>query len=599
MSSSSGMRFHRALRLLGLASLIGVALFVTNNTSVQFIPVPEHAHEGPSGPAGQEQIPSTPTHETHPIAQLLGNSRSAWSHVRSRQSKTLEEAVKEYERRYKLPPPPNFDIWFKFAKSRGIELTDEYDSIYHSLLPFWGLQPKIIRARAKEALGYDNALIGVLIRDGKVSLANGGGDNNFWKRKALMGMMKPFVEYLPDMDLAFNTHDEPRVVIPSDDLNRLVSSALRGIVSDRGNKSLEKSWTRPTDLNKGDRFEEFRITRFNAFAHQPTWTTSRSSCPVDSPARALNDNGVDNIGAYSFSDLGFIYNTTAFSDICLSPSLKETFGMFERPNAVNVVRDLFPIFSESKVSSFQDILYPSPWYWAGNVTYESSKDYKWKSKKNQLFWRGSTTGGLSRAGGWRRQHRQLFVKGLNALDDVKVLEKNEGKWLAKTVKRATFRPLLNVNFSHVGQCDPEDCEAQRGFFDIVEPSGQQDAWAYKYLVDIDGNAFSGRYYAFLKSNSLIYKIAVFREWHSEWIQPWVHYVPLSLKGTEHIESVRYFSEEEEGQQHAQTIAKESSEWAKKSLKNEALEVWFFRLLLEYGRVVDDNRDNIGFSLPSS
>jgi len=33
-------------------------------------------------------------------------------------------------------PPPNFDKWFEFAKENDVQLIDEYDGIYDSLLPF-------------------------------------------------------------------------------------------------------------------------------------------------------------------------------------------------------------------------------------------------------------------------------------------------------------------------------------------------------------------------------------------------------------------------------------------------------------------------------
>lgn len=124
---------------------------------------------------------------------------------------------------------------------------------------------------------------------------------------------------------------------------------------------------------------------------------------------------------------------------------------------------------------------------------------------------------------------------------------------------------------------------------------QNEAWKYKYLLDIDGNAFSGRFYAFLKSKSLVYKLAVFREWHEEWLKPWVHYVPLSLRGDEWVEAVRWFAGEPSGKQEAEHIAMQGREWANKVLRNEDLEVWFFRLLLEYARVIDDDREIIGYT----
>ena len=74
----------------------------------------------------------------------------------------------------------------------------------------------------------------------------------------------------------------------------------------------------------------------------------------------------------------------------------------------------------------------------------------------------------------------------------------------------------------------------------------------------------------------------------------MHFIPLSLKGDEYIESVRYFDQEETGKEQAMMIAEKSTEWAGKVLRNEDMEVWYFRLLLEYGRLVDDERYDIGY-----
>ena len=89
-------------------------------------------------------------------------------------------------------------------------------------------------------------------------------------------------------------------------------------------------------------------------------------------------------------------------------------------------------------------------------------------------------------------------------------------------------------------------------------------------------------------------MAIFREWHSEWLKPWVHYVPLSLIGDEYLDLVRWFgggdntAQEDNkggngdsvGEKRARQIAERSTEWADQVLRNEDFEVWFFRLLLE-------------------
>lgn len=325
------------------------------------------------------------------------------------------------------------------------------------------------------------------------------------------------------------------------------------------------------------------------------------SCPTDSPSRSLLDSTTDHSETFSYSTLQFIRNKTAFSDICQSPSLRNTHGFFDRPNAFDVVHDLFPIFSQSKMSSFQDILYPSPWYWADKVPYHQLQDYAWDKKVEKLFWRGSTTGGFSRDGGWRRQHRQGIVRTMNGLEKAQVLVNSTGKdgsleWHEIEISRPEYKDLFDVSFSHVGQCDPGDCSAQREFFHIAKEVQQHQAWKYKYLLDMDGNAFSGRFYAFLKSHSLPFKMAVFREWHEEWIKPWVHYVPLSLEGKEYVETVRYLDRENDGRILAAQMAEDGRQWASKVLRKKDFEAWFFRLLLEYGRLVDDDRERIGFGM---
>ncbi|KAE8383642.1 putative capsule-associated protein CAP1 [Aspergillus bertholletiae] len=547
------MRRQRVVVSLATVVFVCISLILLRDTTVprssNGLNAPFEANPLPSShPLSPSVAPPNPIeppqgrqaihpNNVHPVASLIQDAEQEFDHVRSRQSKTLADAVNEYRRRYNMHPPPHFDKWFYFAQAKGVQLTDEYDTIYHSLLPFWSLEPKTIRERAREALGYDNSVIGVLIRDGKVTHTEGGREGYEWQQDATVEMMNSFIRYLPDMDLVFNTHDEPRVIVPSDDLQRLVNFAKDHAIPKAFHKqSLVNKWSeKPIDLNKGDRIDEVRTTRFNRFAHQPTWTSSRASCPLDTPARSLNESEPDNLEAYAHGDLGFIYNTTAFSDICNTPSLRYKYGFFDRANAFDVVRELFPVFSQSKISSFQDILYPSPWYWVDKVPYEEEKDHSWDAKTDKLYWRGSTTGGFARGGGWRRQHRQRFVSNINNQNTAKVLSKNENdQWEFNEVNCDPYRDQFDVRFTYIGQCDPNDCAAQQEYFVVGEPAGQQDAWTYKYLVDIDGNAFSGRYYAFLRSHSLIFKIALFREWHDEWLKPW------------YVETTRYFISEDEG-----------------------------------------------------
>ena len=578
------MRYKRPASVLALLCLVTISLFLIQrvNKAVD-LPISEIPF------LQQKEKPIRPpvTSKSHPIERLTSIASENLQHLKERQTRNLKEAIAEYRRRYRAPPPPHFDKWFELATRRRVQFTDEYDSIYHSLLPFWAVEPQVLRERTREITGFDNALIAVRIRDHQIVKMEGGGDGDAYLRDSIRHMTSSFIQYLPDMDLAFNWHDEPRVVIPHDDLSRYVQRATNiSLPRAYNHHQLSNAWSpRPDDLGDGKSTKAYSTTRFNRFAHQATWSNSRMSCPPDSPSRSLAESVEDDRAAYAMEPLGFVANTTAFSDICNSPSLQRTYGFFDRPNSFDVSHDLFPIFSQSKVSSFQDILYPSPWYWVGKVGYQNWRDHYWTQKTNKMFWRGSTTGGFSRNGGWKRQHRQLFVGKINALDWASKLEHNgepepDGTWTQVDFPRHNISDKFDVRFSKVGQCDPGDCDAQKEHFDVAEYVAWQDAFNYKYLADVDGNAFSGRYYAFLLSRSLIYKLTIFREWHDEWLKPWVHYIPLSLHGDEYVESVRYFDEEEVGQVQAKEMATASREWAEQVLRKEDMEIWFFRLLLE-------------------
>lgn len=534
-------------------------------------------------PTATPRRPANATFD-HPIAKLAQDAEAQYAAMKTRQSKSLPSVIVEYRRRYGMDPPPNFDRWYEFAKNNNVVLIDEYDTVYHSLKPFWGMPPAEIRKKVREAIGFhdpvglnDNRLLHVAIRNGGVNI---GGQGQEWQKDATRGMIERFVAFLPDMDLAFNAHDEPRVVVPNDMLNQYLARAQKTLAS---LGAAAKNEFTPLSRTERAPIPDYPSTQFNKFSHQPAWSGARQSCPADSPAKSVDEFPEDAVNRFSVQPLGFIVNTTEASDICLSPSLARRHGFFERPNAFNIAQSLIPIFSQSKVSSFSDILYPSPWYWAGRVPYNETKDIGWEHKKSTLYWRGSTTGGYSRNGGWKHQHRQRLVTTVNANDTAKVLVHgpgSDGNWSIEEVRRTGLAHLFDVRFSAVGQCDLRDCVAQEEFFGIAPVADRNEAWLARYLLDIDGNAFSGRYYAFLESRSAVFKQAVFREWHQEWIVPWVHYVPVSMEMEEVVEAVRFFETEEDGKVMVKRIADEGRDWARRVLRKADFEAWLFRLLLE-------------------
>jgi hypothetical protein len=48
---------------------------------------------------------------SHPILELIRNAEEEWQKKLDKSSRTLEDAVREYKRRYKRAPPQGFDDW--------------------------------------------------------------------------------------------------------------------------------------------------------------------------------------------------------------------------------------------------------------------------------------------------------------------------------------------------------------------------------------------------------------------------------------------------------------------------------------------------------
>ena len=84
----------------------------------------------------------------HPIPKLMADAQTKFKTMISGQSKTLAEAVKEYNRRYGRNPPKGFDDWFAFAKENGVKIIDEYDQLVRDLEPFWDMGGEELRRRA-------------------------------------------------------------------------------------------------------------------------------------------------------------------------------------------------------------------------------------------------------------------------------------------------------------------------------------------------------------------------------------------------------------------------------------------------------------------
>jgi hypothetical protein len=520
----------------------------------------------------------------HPVQQLWRRAEHDFVSCNASQSKSLSEAVAEYRRRYDRSPPPHFDVWYKFAVSRDIHLIDEYDTIHKSLRLFWSVPPQELRARAAWLLEHrgDLSLMGVTIRDGSV-LVLGSGQGGY-QDIATQEMIEKFSEWLPDMDLVFNVNDEPRVLVPWEDIMRMED------IADNYPRDVQVHLQDFTGTNSTIKStvafrDDIQFTRLD---QQSAWPQVKYACPIGTPARALINNSMDYAVTYQFQGLEFVTNVDLQSDICQRPSLRNTIGLLASPNALSTTSELVPIFSPSKLSSFADILYPSPYYYAEKVKYDTHTEDEapWEHRKAQLFWHGATSGGYSSTGQWRSLLRQAVVSKLTLPslgETVKVLQKSNSSQLWEVMEEDASRASerYDVLFTEIKQCSPQDYVNMVQHFGRHPLTAQSDTWKYKYLLGMDGNGLSGRFPSSLASGSLVMKVAFFHEWWTDRMFPWRDYVPLAETVDEVPELLRYFEKEHEGRQLARIIAENGRQAANGRFRKEDMEVYTFRLLLEY------------------
>jgi hypothetical protein len=106
-----------------------------------------------------------------------------------------------------------------------------------------------------------------------------GGQQNaqkqLWQRDGTLSILKKFAQWLPDMDLPFNEHDEPRVIVAHEDLHRMVTAGKEAQARLNRNSRLVH------DFSKGYVIDPIPGTwksRYNDIEKQETWLTSRLSC---------------------------------------------------------------------------------------------------------------------------------------------------------------------------------------------------------------------------------------------------------------------------------------------------------------------------------
>ena len=579
----------------------------------------------------------------HPVDYLIADAEvqhKAFT-LQAMKSKTVIAASNVYRLRYGRDPPPRFDKWYDYAKHQSSIIIDDFDSIHEDLLPFWAMSPSAIRRRVSEELSNPwNMIGGVSVREGVVEIMTDVEESHEWMLEGIAMMIRPYSRWLPDMDIPFNLNDESRSAVPFKDIHKLKAkgrkafhssqSGVRDFTVDRA-----RDWQRAPEEPSED-------TRFHDESFQDTfYTYGAAGCPPGSKAKAQNHWHYRYIcptckGPHTLGQ--FVSNWTLAANPCHQPDIANLHGHHVSPASFRGTNDLMPVLSQSKAHGYNDIRYPSPWNYLDRAAYKpEGTEIPFTAKNPTLFWRGGTSEGMcAGSGAWKGMTRQRLVHMFNNVSDAdaplvllstkpftalssrpaqdisrrqepsylqqRPLEDPVPSYAYQHVPPSTLHEHLSVDVhlvSTIDRCNDPDCGVQHFEFEPrwVAPVPFQQHWQYKYLFDLDGAGFSGRFLPFLQSRSLPFKASLMREWWDGRVTAWKHFVPVDIRLDESWSLLAYFagwkvdggtggSSEDEGtrwlmrphEEEGERIANAGRQWAGQVLRKEDMEIYLFRLL---------------------
>ncbi|KAF7288995.1 CAP10 domain-containing protein [Mycena indigotica] len=236
--------------------------------------------------------------------------------------------------------------------------------------------------------------------------------------------------------------------------------------------------------------------------------------------------------------------------------------------------DLYPILSMTKVSPcFADILFPIEYYytrswWSRKFGHENN--IAWNDKQEKIYWRGTASGGQIFDDNWRNFTRFKLVDKSHAHPDLLDAE------------ITTFADELCMGRP---ECHRDQIMAEYKITGALTP--KENAYKHKYLLDVDGMTFSGRFLGLLRSGSLVFKMTVFEEYFNEWLRPYEHYIPVAPDLSDLFEKLAWAKEHDA---EARMIQERGKAVAGGIVTDGQNDCYFALVLLEWARLQEIARN---------
>ncbi|KAG8961623.1 Glycosyltransferase Family 90 domain containing protein [Tulasnella sp. 419] len=514
----------------------------------------------------------------HPVYDLIRRSERAWEEKHAKASRTLRDAVKEYRRRYNRWPPKGFDKWWNYVQENNVQLPDEYDQIFNDISPYLGMHPDTVR-KQQTSWEKQSDTYTLVSRGGKIKLDHHTmskeeevfvAENR--ARDQLL-LLEPIQEWLPDFRATFTAHDVPYQFI---------------------------GYSVKADAKEMAAVESYVDTQ-SMYERYHGW---EAACPPDAPIWKY-DRKVNLTDLWN-QPKTFIWDHKETMNPCNHPSHVRLNGFLDaHGTGPDSGTALIPAFSMCTTQLHADLLTPS----FEQYTTDVYGDMDWKDKEDErLLWRGSNTGIMFRPGmNWNISQRVRLVSTTNeftgytnVLWSTELPEEPVGE-PEKIHKGMLNGALTDIHFAGDPiQCVPEICNRLVNEYEWKERQEFDEAWNYKYIIDVDGNGWSARFKRLITSKSLIFKSTIFPEWYTDRIQPWVHYVPIKNDYTDLYDILHFFRGDFRGQgahdELAESIALGGRNWSLNYWRNEDMVAYQFRLFLEYARVYGIHREEMDFTL---
>ncbi|KXH42447.1 capsular associated protein [Colletotrichum salicis] len=577
----------------------------------------------------------------HPLNRLIYDVRvesDRWMR-HAMTSDNLNIAVDVYhERHYGRDPPPNFDKWYEFAKVRKSVIIDHFEQMESDVLPFWGIKPEAIRQACNERVYKEPHIAMVTIENKQVAHNYEGDDANKKVLDELVTMIGGFVEHLSDMKLPINLSNQPRVLTPWSELHRYTVTGMKQKFKLLSSRSVENASTEGASETSSPDGNVERNAELKAVGGSPATPQSKqamyesskawrdmeaSVCPTNSPGRSglyWNVRDFCTSCVKWHEDEQFMWNYPQSKSLCDQQDLTRLHSFHTSAPPIKPLQELLPIFGRFKADGFNDILLPlMP---LGDEEPEHKKDFR--QRKDSVYWRGTIGENPISDEALRGNHKHRLVHLVNnatAADDVTMMlgAPSKGSWYAYEIVRAREANAIlpfDIGIAEYA-CDHRTpgCAAAKAELGFKPPtSGEEDPLDHRYVMLLDEDtAPPPQMLRTIRSpGSVPFMSSVFGEWYSERLIPWLHFVPVDTRFHALHSTVAYFVglkgrgkingrevDFEARWEDAEWIATQGARWVDKALRREDMEIYLFRLLLEWGRVVRDDRDSIGFKVQKS